>query len=382
VHHDGSKFNAFIIDVQGVFGSGNNLFISQKLFVLGALMASHLIYNVMLPFEPQDDELLKNFLQSTQTLLKITNKKPFQKLFFLFRDLLNEDEFKYGSKKAEKYIKFLKENQTMIDLKSFDSYFEKVEYYLIPKPNDMISNQMIKDTDLQFKYDDFGEKFMEHIRQLRFRVIDQKDDKFKLSENGNLIDGSTFVVLLEDWFNCVENQKLEELPNKEMLLSDKINLRTFDKVENNYKDEMVTKLRNFLRSFTINDFEKEISKLTDLEASQAKRSFENFAKRAWNKGIGSDNIDYNIKLKEKINNDFNNFIKNINLIKNLWSMYLEEMEKYLFETKNIIDASCIEKVRKEHEVLYSKYSNLFKKNCVNRGKTYGIEMKKELERRI
>jgi hypothetical protein len=379
---NGEEINVFIIDCQGVFGSGEKLFINQKVFVLGALIASHLIYNVMLPFEPQDDELLKNFLQSTRTLLNIGHNKPFQSLFFLFRDLLNENEFKFGSKGVDNYLKFLKDEQSMIDLKSFESYFDRVKFYLMPKPNDMISNQRIPDTDQEFNVNDFGDTFMKHCKQFRDEVINRNDDTLKRSENGQLLYGYSIAALLRNWFECVENGTLTELPDKEKLLSDRMNSQYIESIRAQYNEEFMIKIEDFTKSFTLRDFDERLPLLITMKNNCIKRAQEMFSKRAWNQGIGSDNIDFNKRLVEKFNNEFNEFHDNINLIKTLWSKYLRDMSKYLYKNENLVKTMTDENVKREHEKLKEENLKLFKEKCINRGQIYEFRLKNELKDRI
>lgn len=369
---NGTQVNIFLVDCQGVSGAGRNIFINNVIFAMGCLMSSNFIYNVRLPVDDNDEILIKNFVSSAETISKSSKQKPFQKLFFLFRDYEKNDKYRYGSKDAKKYINYLKEEEDIhLDL---SRYFDNVRHFLMPNPGPKLCKQSKNE---YFLCSEFSDVFLENVQVFRSSLIDSRDYAFKLAENQSEINGFVMSEYLRHWHNCIEDGKLIEIPNAFDVCSDRINQQNVSRFEAQYIANIQNDIQEFVDNLSVRNFDENRSNLIKLKESYEHKAITSFNEKPWNGGIGSDNKNYRDVLRAKINDEFTEFDLQLTTIKDLWLKYIQKMHNFSDNCQNVIEDMISGKFKSEHKKhskhVVKKFTDRFHRNLC-----YGIDMKKVL----
>ena len=344
-------YNAFIVDVEGIFGPNSERISHQHMFVLAALMATRFVYFVKKSFNGYADEILKSY----STLAKHIERK-LQNLVVVVSDHPNQEEFDFGSNSSEDYIKSLY-NDMNLDLNQFKESFRNVECFLMPEPSDKLRKGLVNDRDHVY-IGDLGQEYHSYCLQFRSKYVTKINKKSKIL-NGGIGDftmsnclpsgfanankkqpyhatGSSFKEFLKLIYQRVKSDEMIKIPNHLKLEADQHNsnkVRQLTDYYNKVMEPMLTKVvEDWQKSkITLSQDTNRIESLHQAKMNQALNEFDAFPWSTWN-----CSKDYFKELRKEISHSYQSFWDCLRKMDQYFEMYKNEMNAFIsnFEVGN------------------------------------------------
>jgi hypothetical protein len=367
--------NVMVVDCEGIFNSDpneRNDYFDQKIFVIGALMASDLIYVVNGLMNKSHEQLLKLFVSSASSMINKNENKPFQNLFVIFRDWPNEDEFKYGFEGGQKYFEDLNGCGSSNEFNNLELLFNRIVYFLMPEPEQNIRKQKRSDSEEFLREDDFGDHYMKMFSKFRSYILN--DETLKYVNDLGHINGSSFCSLLQNWITKINANQLTEIPSQNKLFSDMKNGDSYRQCLRYFTSQIKVKCETFIEKFKSNDFEECKFSLLQEKYILKKKTLEIFRKLILNGGKGLNDVDDGTKLCIKIESDFEEFIENSAVFKNAFLKFARRLKQYMGDSDVMLEKINDKRFIDSYKKFSSESLNYFKSKAKNNAENYGIDL--------
>lgn len=183
----GDRIAIYLMDTQGLFDHSSTPTDNIRIFSLSALVSSVQIMNIFNMIEEshleylqvkmlavESESLLKFLFQFATEIARFTavetdsDSKPFQKLMFIIRDWISPDEYNYGLKGGNKFIKmFLRiKDFHSTELQAVRNYlqktFESISCFLMPYPGKTTA----RNSSFDGRWSAIDEDFVESMKEL------------------------------------------------------------------------------------------------------------------------------------------------------------------------------------------------------------------------
>lgn len=203
---DGNEVGIILMDTQGCFDNKTTIQENMAIFAFSTMLASVQIYNLMQLIAESDLQNLQLFSESGRFASDSLNEAPFQKLLFLVRDWIGEED--YGQISGQKYLeeqvlKNFESNELEITRNSIKSCFQKLDCYLMPHPGKSVAKNFNGDLNM------LDDEFVEHIKKF-VPIVLSKENIIIKKINGEPIKAKDFFETIKEYWKVFENGKIPE----------------------------------------------------------------------------------------------------------------------------------------------------------------------------
>nr|XP_039259253.1 uncharacterized protein PFB0145c-like isoform X2 [Styela clava] len=212
---NGKKVSVMIVDTQGLFDIDNTPDTNAKIMSISTLLCSHQILNIQHLIQERDLEHLQLSVEYACAAVGLQREKrkqrtTFQKLTFLIRDWVNDDEYQYGNggdEYLDTTLKVKSKSNTVNDVKeSVHRAFNEVKGFLMPLPG----KNVLKGEKSTLTNADIEPIFREYTMQLTEAVLHPRNLILK-QMFGKPISASALMNLLGAVSNSFRDGKLPEI---------------------------------------------------------------------------------------------------------------------------------------------------------------------------
>lgn len=209
---DGEEVAIILMDNQGLFDTETTPADNSRIFTLGTLISSVLIFNIMGLIEESQLHHLQSAIYSARSADKnnqnSSKTEPFQKLLFLIRDWCCPSEYPFGFEGGNSYIMKqleIKDDQ-LIALKSVREYifssFEDISCFLLPEPG-----RSVKDTRFDGRWSMMESDFKDELKILIETLLHPNKLVIKKLNNEKLVGAELkkFIEISLNFFKFNEN---------------------------------------------------------------------------------------------------------------------------------------------------------------------------------
>lgn len=219
---DGREVGIMLMDTQGCFDNTTTMQDNVTIFALSTMLSSVQIFNLMQVISESDLQNLQLFSEFGKFASKTLTGAPFQKLLFLIRDWMGNEE--YGEISGQKYLeKTVLKNSMKKELEltrnSIKSCFYDLNCYLMPHPGLKVARNFNGDLN------GIERDFVEHIKKLVPMVLSKENITAK-QINGQLIKARDFLDYLQAYFVAFQNANGEMPTAKCIYIVSKMLLNT------------------------------------------------------------------------------------------------------------------------------------------------------------
>ncbi|XP_077966164.1 uncharacterized protein LOC120336941 [Styela clava] len=215
---NGKMVSVMIVDTQGLFDNDNTPDTNAKTMSISTLLCSHQILNIQNRLQERDLEHLQLSVEYACAAVGLQGEKDkrgkqrttFQKLTFLIRDWVNDDEYPYGNggdKYLDKILKAKSKSKTVNDVKeSVHRAFNEVKGFLMPPPGKKVSKgekSTLTNRDIKQIFRDYTMQLTEATLHPRNLIMKQMF--------GKPISASALMNLLAAVSNSFRDGKLPEI---------------------------------------------------------------------------------------------------------------------------------------------------------------------------
>ncbi|KAG5673110.1 hypothetical protein PVAND_003184 [Polypedilum vanderplanki] len=267
----GERIAIYLMDTQGLFDHLSTPTDNIRIFSLNALMSSVQIMNIFNVIQESDIEYMQYATEVARfTAVDDESIKPFQKLIFLIRDWGSPDEYDYGLKGGNEFLKaFLKIKDYHTDeLRKvrlhIQKTFENVNGFLMPYPGKIVARNSSYDGN----WKKIDEDFVDAMKELIHLIFEPKNLVTK-TINGVAVKAFELAVYIKQYVELFKSESLPEaksiyestLDNQFQILMGKsveIYLQSIQLYQNNItKESEILSLHNISKAFSLKYFDQE-----------------------------------------------------------------------------------------------------------------------------
>jgi atlastin len=156
-----------VMDTQGLFDHDTTLDENSKIFAIGSMLSSIQVFNINSRISEDRLSHLEFAAHIANVAAKNESSRPFQKLLFLIRDWVDEEDFLHGFDGGQDYldevltIKKTHEKELVSVRKFISEKFQESQCFLLPPPGDAILKK-----SYDGKWESMKPQFKLHLSEL------------------------------------------------------------------------------------------------------------------------------------------------------------------------------------------------------------------------
>nr|XP_039259586.1 atlastin-3-like [Styela clava] len=215
---NGKMVSVMIVDTQGLFDNDNTPDTNAKILSISTLLCSHQILNIQNRLDERDLEHLQLSVEYACAAVGLFRERDgrgkqrttFQKLTFLIRDWVNNDEYPYGNggdEYMDKILRVKSKSKTVNDVKeSVHRAFDEVKGFLMPHPGQKVcagDQSTLSNADIEPIFREYTMQLTEATLHPRNLIMKQMF--------GKPISASALMNLLATVSNSFRDGKLPEI---------------------------------------------------------------------------------------------------------------------------------------------------------------------------
>lgn len=273
---ENEKLAIVLMDTQGLFDTKTSAADNSRIFALGTLIPSTLIFNLNGVLQENQLEYLQMataYAQFSRDEDNFHSKKPFQKLIFLIRDWVHSKTFNYGLIGGNLYLQEnlktnLKHDNNAVTLRShIQEMFEDLSCFLMPHPG----MNAVDNKDFDGRWSAVSEEFKKQLSDLITWMLSPDNLKVKTVSGKELI-GSDYADFTRKYFEKFTSGDLPDIESVHDVTVQQQYNKLLSEIQVDFKERLQDN-----EHFTNPKFEEKLSKVYEKARRSAMKTFDKSA---------------------------------------------------------------------------------------------------------
>uniref|UniRef100_T1IMV3 GB1/RHD3-type G domain-containing protein n=1 Tax=Strigamia maritima TaxID=126957 RepID=T1IMV3_STRMM len=212
---NGGQVALFLMDTQGAFDSKQSLEDTTRIFALTGMISSVMIFNLKKDLQRNNLQDLHYFTEYGKIAMQNeTETHPFEKLIFLIRDWEHIDDYKWGFRGGNDYLKKIfatseeQDDDSRQVRETLRANFKQLDCFLLPHPGDIVW----KNVEFKGEIRHLEKDFLDELNDLISIIASDANIEAKsiCFENGisQPLTGERMFTYFSEYFTCLTSKEM------------------------------------------------------------------------------------------------------------------------------------------------------------------------------